>query len=197
MCSVGLGWPKVTLKARGVGPPGWGERASIRAKMECAGMLLVGRDVSVRLCLGGLPRRWGVRRVWDRGNGVGQGQRSSHNTLHSCPGSRQPARCYTNQPRREPTTERDGQFLLSQTTCWHTVGHLIAVGTEVWSPIGCSAVEFRVHGGGLHRRPLRGCHQILLIHTVLQTVRDTTCTDTREHGPWMKASHQRHRLCHS
>lgn len=112
MCSVGLGWPKVTLKARGVSPPGWGERASIRAKMECAGMLLVGRDVSVRLCLGGLPGRWGMRRVWDRGDGVGQGQRSSHNALNSCPGSRQPTRCYTNQPCREPTTETQSVFTL-------------------------------------------------------------------------------------
>ncbi len=92
-------------------PPRWSERASIRAKMECAWMLLVGRDVSVRLGLGGLPGRGGMRWVWDGGDAVGQGQRSSHNALHSCPSSRQPARCYANQPCGEPTTE----------TCFHSL----------------------------------------------------------------------------
>ncbi len=111
-CSFGLVWPEVTSKAGAtVPPPRWSERASIRAKMECAWMLLVGRDVSVRLGLGGLPGRGGMRWVWDGGDAVGQGQRSSHNALHSCPSSRQPARCYANQPCGEPTTE----------TCFHSL----------------------------------------------------------------------------
>lgn len=66
-------WTGVTqghIKSRGVSPT---ERAPIRAKMECAGMLLVGRDVSVCLGLGGLPGGRGMRWVRDRGDGVGQG----------------------------------------------------------------------------------------------------------------------------
>ncbi len=107
-------WTGVTrghVESRGDSPPRLSERASIRAKMECAWMLLVGRDVSVRLGLGGLPGRGGMRWVWDGGDAVGQGQRSSHNALHSCPSSRQPARCYANQPCGEPTTE----------TCFHSL----------------------------------------------------------------------------
>ena len=42
------------------------------------------------------------------------------------------------------------------------------------SPVSGS-VELWVNSGCLHAGPLRGCHQILLIDAVLQTVRDTAC----------------------
>ena len=42
-------------------------------------------------------------------------------------------------------------------------------------PVGRGSVELRVHGGGLHAGPLRGGHQVLLVHAVLQAVWDAAC----------------------
>lgn len=50
------------------------------------------------------------------------------------------------------------------------------------SPVSGS-IEFWVNSGCLDAGPLRGCHQIVLIHTVFQTVRDAPLS--RENRPFL------------
>lgn len=62
---------------------------------------------------------------------------------------------------------------------WKMCKYIFLLNSQLawFSPVSCS-VQFWMHGGSLHRGPLGSRHQILLIHTVLQIVRNTTCRNT-------------------
>lgn len=99
--------PGVTSKAGHLRlSPEKGGKGIAGATMECVGMLLVRRDVSVSFCLGWLPRWRGVWWMWDWGEGMGNGQRACHHSLYSCPCTRQSSRGYTNQTCRKPGKDR-------------------------------------------------------------------------------------------
>lgn len=76
-CLTGLTRQKLLRRKQGFGMDralkkgGGGDEGIAGATMECVGMLLVRRDVSVSLCLGWLPGWGGVWWVRDRGEGMG------------------------------------------------------------------------------------------------------------------------------
>lgn len=105
--------------------------------------------------------------VGDWGNAVGQG--SCNQAVNACASSWEPPRCRnTDQTRRKSVTEGGRHGLHSE-----ELRRRLAGGGASCSPVSGS-VQFWVNCGSLHAGPLRGRHQVLLINTVLQAVRDTT-----------------------
>lgn len=102
-----------------------------------------------------------MRRVGDRCDAVGQGSRD--HALHPAAGSREPPRCcHIDQPGGKPADRWGGGGLDTRplTLAHHTP-----------SPVSGS-VELGVNGGDLHAGPLGRRHQVVLVHAVLQAVRD-------------------------
>lgn len=106
-----------------------------------------------------------MRRVGNRCNAVGQGSRD--HAFNAASGSGETPCCrHIDQPRRKPadTVRSDMTRPLAPARC--------PLKPSLASPVSGS-VELGVNGGRLHAGPLRGCHQVVLVHAVLQTVRDT------------------------
>lgn len=103
-----------------------------------------------------------MRWVGDRCDAVGQGSRD--HAFDPASGSREtPCRRHIDQPGRKPAdTARLDAAHAATPAAWRSLA----------SPVSGS-VELGVNGGRLHAGPLGGRHQVILVHAVLQTVRDT------------------------
>ena len=152
--------------------------------------LLVRGDVSVGFGLSRLPWGGGMRRVRDRGDAMRQG--SWNQAFDPCASSREtPCCCNIDQTWRKSgtQTEKPRNYMAADSYSFqtHVQPHNLCMVSNpsfthllhpLHSPVSGS-IKLWVDSGCLHTGPLRGCHQVFLIHTVLQTVRD---------APWSRSN---------